>query len=186
MMKGRVINKKSSGFTLIELLVVVVILGILAAVVVPQLSGSTDSAKVSALDANLARMRTAIDLYKQEHDGYPGVAAATGGTCSVGAAGAGAAGSPAAFASHLTMYSNTTGQTCSGINGSINFGPYLKTAQVGTDGIPNNPMTNSNVVTIVTTGNLTMSSTNTGATKGWIYDSAIGKLIADHQDFDDR
>ena len=60
------------GFTLVELLIVVIILAILAAIVVPQFSAATDDAKLSALDTNLANMRSSIDLYYQQHGKYPG------------------------------------------------------------------------------------------------------------------
>ncbi len=176
---------KQSGFTLIELLVVVVILGVLAAVVVPQLSGTTDTAKEAALDANLARIRSAIDLYRQDHGDYPSVTAATGGACPAGGvSGSGAADSAAAFASQLTMYSNVTGATCTATNDTYKYGPYLRTAITGVDGMPGNPITDENVVVVETAGSLDLTSTST--TGGWKYDNVVGKIVADHQDFDDR
>ncbi len=65
-------RKKLNGFTLIELLIVVVILGIIAAVVVPQFSIATDDAKLNTLKTNLATVRAQLQLYKLEHnDKYP-------------------------------------------------------------------------------------------------------------------
>ena len=56
-----------NGFTLVELLIVVIILAILAAIIVPQFSAATDDAKQSAYDTNIANVRAAIDLYRQQH-----------------------------------------------------------------------------------------------------------------------
>ncbi len=55
--------KGEGGFTLVELLIVVIILGVLAAVVIPQFGASTQEANMAALDSNLATMRNAIELY---------------------------------------------------------------------------------------------------------------------------
>ena len=57
------------AFTLVELLIVVVILGILAAVVIPQFSDASDDARLSALQENLAVIRKQIDIYKIQHQG---------------------------------------------------------------------------------------------------------------------
>ncbi len=65
-------GKKQSAFTLIELLIVVVILGIIAAIVVPQFSIATDDAKMSTLRTNLSTVRAQLQLYKLEHnDNFP-------------------------------------------------------------------------------------------------------------------
>lgn len=64
-------NRKK-GFTLIELLIVVVILGIIAAIVVPQFTIATDDAKLNTLMTNLATVRAQLQLYKLEHNaGWP-------------------------------------------------------------------------------------------------------------------
>ena len=64
--------KKKLAFTLVELLIVVIILGILAAVVIPQFSDASTDAKTSSLQTNLATMRGQIELYRLQHNGqYP-------------------------------------------------------------------------------------------------------------------
>ena len=58
-------NKR--GFTLVEILIVVVILGILAAIVIPQFTNASTEAKESSLAADLQTMRSQIELYKIQH-----------------------------------------------------------------------------------------------------------------------
>ena len=81
-MQGSQSAKQQSGFTLVELLIVAIILAILAAIIIPQFASTTVDAQESALRANVAGMRSAIDLYRQQHGSYPAVNAATGGACS--------------------------------------------------------------------------------------------------------
>ena len=72
------VRKSRSGFTLVELLVVVIILGILAAVVIPQFSSASVEAKEAALMTDLAALRNAVALYKVQHkDVYPGTISGT-------------------------------------------------------------------------------------------------------------
>ena len=63
---------KRYAFTLVELLIVVIILGILAAVVIPQFSDASTDARVSSLVTNLATIRGQLEFYKMQHNGnYP-------------------------------------------------------------------------------------------------------------------
>jgi general secretion pathway protein G len=57
------------GFTLVEILVVMTILGVLAAIVVPQYSSGKDQAKLACLCSNLHVIRRQIELYKTHHNG---------------------------------------------------------------------------------------------------------------------
>ena len=58
------------GFTLIEIMVVVVIMGILAALVVPKLIGRTDDARVTAARQDIATIMQGLKLYKLDNQRY--------------------------------------------------------------------------------------------------------------------
>lgn len=65
----------AKGFTLVEILIVVVILGILAAIVIPQFSSASESAKQSSVLSQLQTIRSQLELYKNQHNGdYPALA----------------------------------------------------------------------------------------------------------------
>ena len=59
------------AFTLIEILIVVVILGILAAVVIPQFTNAADDASVASARTQLQTMRSQIELYRAQNGAYP-------------------------------------------------------------------------------------------------------------------
>ncbi len=61
----------AGGFTLIELLLVLVILGILAAIVVPKFSGRTEQAKLAAAKTQIATFNTALDAFEVDNGFYP-------------------------------------------------------------------------------------------------------------------
>ncbi len=59
------------GFTLIEIMVVVVIMGVLAALVVPRLMGRTDDARILAAKQDIATLMQALKLYRLDNQRYP-------------------------------------------------------------------------------------------------------------------
>ena len=118
-------TRKASGFTLVEILIVVVILGILAAIVIPQFTNASESAKSSSLQSQLQTIRSQLELYQVQHNGnYP------------------AAGGNGAAAGDLPTWAQMTTKTdVDGVAvaaGADGFGPYLQQC-------PTNPFVNSNV-----------------------------------------
>jgi prepilin-type N-terminal cleavage/methylation domain-containing protein len=182
-MRNALRRQIQAGFTLVELLIVVIILAVLAAIIVPQFSSATLDAKEAALDANLARMRSAIELFQAQHSGdYPGKVATSGATCPTGGSpGTGTAGSAQAFSDHMLMYSNTAGQTCSIGDATFKYGPYLR------KGLPNDSLTGKGSVVgeivITTTG---APITPGAATGGWAYDSKSGQIVMNSNANDTR
>ena len=72
-------NRTRRGFTLIEILIVVVILGILAALVVPNIAASGQEAAMSSARSQLVAVRGQIEMYRLRSGGVlPGVSGADG------------------------------------------------------------------------------------------------------------
>lgn len=162
----------AKGFTLIELLIVVIIIAILAAIAIPQFSNTAGDAQESALDANLNTMRSAIELYRVQHNQvFPGVNTSTTAdnacTTAGGVLGNGAVNTAAAFQQQLTGFSNLAGQTCTVAAAGFIYGPYLRA-------IPNEPINNSNVVNMDTVAN---AAAPAAGGVGWRYNTITGRFI---------
>ena len=94
-----------NGLTLLEILIIIIILGILAAVIIPQFTEANTEARASALISDLRKVRAQVELYKFQHNGqFP---AATGETS-------------ADFERRITTSTNADG------NAGSDNGPYLK------------------------------------------------------------
>ncbi len=66
------VHQVRKAFTLIEILIVVIILGILAAIVVPQFTSATEDAQLSSAKSTLQTVRSQIELYRVRNNGnYP-------------------------------------------------------------------------------------------------------------------
>lgn len=99
-------TRPRNGFTLIEILIVVVILGILAAMVVPQFSSATASSRENSAKMSLFRIREQLAIYKQQHNGqHPPLAT---------------------FTTQMTQASQEDHTTAASGTPGFNLGPYLR------------------------------------------------------------
>lgn len=111
--------RRHGGFTLVEVLIVAIVLGILAAVVVPQFSSATADARLGTLTGRLAFVRNALELYRDDHEGaYPRLAT---------------------FREQMLGVSRSDGTTAEVGAGDCNLGPYLQR-------LPVNPYTGTDTV----------------------------------------
>jgi len=134
-------TKISKGFTLVEILIVVVILGILAAIVIPQFTKASESAKASSLNSQLQTIRSQLELYQVQHNGdYPTLARLT--TTDTDANGQN-------DWEQLTTETEVDGTA--GDSSGNEFGPYLQKA-------PTNPFMNTSDVAAAAAADL-----------GWVY-----------------
>ena len=165
--------RNEEGFTLVELLIVVIILGILAAVAIPQFGSSTDDAKLSTLRSSLGSMRNAVELYYHEHNTvYPGEVLETDGTTATTAVTC-----PQAFTYQLSRYSDMTGVTAVGSSAGAK-GPYMKKAA-----LPKNPYNNLDTVKCdIVTNDIT--SVTTDNTTGWLFYTQTGRFVANDGNHD--
>ncbi|ARD24261.1 MULTISPECIES: type II secretion system major pseudopilin GspG [Shewanella] len=65
------VNRKQRGFTLLEVMVVIVILGILASMVVPNLMGNKDKADLQKAVSDIVALENALDMYRLDNSVYP-------------------------------------------------------------------------------------------------------------------
>ena len=63
--------KRSAGFTLLEIMVVVIVIGVLAATIIPQFMTTTADAKVSAAKADISQLENAIERFNLHMDRFP-------------------------------------------------------------------------------------------------------------------
>jgi general secretion pathway protein G len=147
---GSFTSRARKGFTLVEILIVVIILGILAAIVIPQFTNASTDAKKSNMASQAQTCKSQITLYSLQHnDTYPG---------------------SGALFTQLTGISDVSGNIPA--QTSPSFGPYLQA-------VPTNPLTGSSTVDYVTTDPTVEPAANptaVGTTYGWIYNTADGSF----------
>jgi general secretion pathway protein G len=145
-------RRNSKGFTLVEILIVVIILGILAAIVIPQFTNASTDARKNSLTSQLQTIRSQMELYKLQHnDKLPAFAGATADL----------------------QWEQMTGQT--DVNGGTttkDFGPYLQQT-------PANPL-NSNSKVVAGGSDATDASFATAGT-GFYVNTVNGKVWASNQ-----
>ena len=64
-------TRRAEGFTLVEMMVVIVIIGILATVVIVNIAGKADLAKMKATEAILKQVGGQLEMFKLAHNRYP-------------------------------------------------------------------------------------------------------------------
>ena len=150
------------AFSLVELLIVVAILGILAAIVVPEFQTYTQQAKEAAAKDNLRILRNAIELYATQHNGIP-PGYPDGDTDN----------DPhyLMFVQQLVHYTTVNGQVSFTKGANYRFGPYLSAP-------PTNPFNNSEVVWVLVPGFHELPSEATGE-YGWIFDPITRNIRLD-------
>lgn len=152
-------HRRHQGFTLVEVLIVVIILGVLAAMVVPQFSNAQSVANASALKHELRYFRTQVMVYRAQHGVAPGH---PGGDANI-------APSLDVLVAQLTQFTNEKGQTSSVQNHEFRFGPYMQA-------LPVNPINQSSQVRFIDARSLLPSSPV--GTEGWLYQPATTTVIA--------
>ena len=149
-------RKSAQGFTLVEILIVVIILGILAAIVIPQFTNASEDARKSSLTSQLQTIRSQVELYKLQHrDTFPTDTGAADGAWEW---------------DRMTAKTDEDGAAYTGAPGQTGpFGPYLQAA-------PKNNLNAKDLMTSVATDLLAQSVSE--PTAGWIFSEATGKIWA--------
>jgi general secretion pathway protein G len=161
-------KRSSNAFTLVEILIVVVLLGILALVIIPMVSGSVIAARESAVAHDLQMLRRYVLIYTAQHrevaPGYP-----NGDTTQ--------APTEQTFVDQITLSSNTSGQTAPMGTSGFPRGPYLTK-------IPVNPLNQKDTVQVLADGDAFPA--NGDGSHGWIYKPATAEVRADCAGTDDN
>lgn len=108
--------------SIVELVIVVAIIGLIAALAIPRLSGAEEEDRDAATRPALVVLRTAIELYAHDHGHYPGQCDADLDAAAL---------TPDALVAQLTERTNADG-TCGGA-----YGPYLAATPRFDPGDPN-------------------------------------------------
>jgi general secretion pathway protein G len=152
--------KQARAFTLVEILIVVVLLGIMAAIVIPAIGRSATGARETTLAMNLNLLRRFIPVYTSQHKevtpGYPDGDTSADPT-------------EEAFVAQAMLSSNANGQTAARGTVGFPFGPYLSK-------IPANPFNGWETLQALANGDAFPPAPDD--TYGWIYKAETGEIRA--------
>ena len=164
-------TSRLGGFTLVELVIVVVILGILAAIAVPQVMGSRRNAGEAGLRATLSVIRAALERYAAQHGAkYPGAIADGLGN---------APGSEAAFKNQLLLYSDGSGACSKAQAAGFVYGPYVRKEFPAA---PSGERVGKSTVKVVDTRD--RLAVDGDANIAWIYSYTTGEIICNDASVD--
>jgi general secretion pathway protein G len=145
--------RRKSGFTLVEILIVVIILGILAAIVIPQFTNASNEARRSSLTSQLQTLRSQVELYKLQHaERWPTANGTIAGAWD---------------------WAKLTGKTDEAGAAGGDLGPYLQGAMT-------NPLNNSSTVASQAAD---PAVGDTVANSGFVFSQATGKVFGTDADF---
>lgn len=154
--------EKRKAFTLVEILVVVVVLGVIAAIVIPAASNATTSAKDAAVAHDVQMLRRYILVYKSQHlevaPGYPNGDATQAPT-------------EQAFIEQITWASTVDGQTVAKGTPGFDYGPYLMR-------IPTNPFNHKSTVQMLADGANFPAAAD--GNHGWVCKAATSEIRPDN------
>lgn len=149
---------RARAFTLVEILIVVVLLGVLAAIVIPALAGGTNLARQTTLLMNLNLLRRFVPVYTGQHlevaPGYP-----NGDRT--------AAPTEQAFVDQATLSSTKEGLTAPRGTAGFGLGPYISN-------VPPNPFNKMATIKVLGDGEAFPAAADD--TTGWIYKPATAEI----------
>jgi len=140
------------AFTLVEILIVVIILGILAGIVIPNITGVTVISREANLKENLSKIRAQIQVYRQQHTALPAAAD---------------------FVDQMTRYTDPDGNVADTRDNDYRYGPYLEQ-------MPPNPVTGDTTIRVA--ANAAQRHPPGDQDGGWWYNETTGDFYADLTD----